>query len=84
MTLGPGDMLAVFTDGLTEVGRSRREMLDIDGVAALLEQSAMPKKPGSAGAMAEFLAQSLILGVDAAAADGVSRDDVCLLVGVAE
>ena len=84
MTLGSGDMLAVFTDGLTEVGRSRREMLDIDGVAALLEQVTIPEKTGNAVTIAEFVAQSLILGVDAAAADGVSRDDVCLLVGVVE
>lgn len=84
MTLEPGDVLAVFTDGLTEVGRSRREMLDIDGVAALLGQATFSEETGSAVTMAELVAQSLILGVDAAAADGVSRDDVCLLVGVVE
>ena len=82
--LGPGDALAVFTDGLTEVGISRLAMLGIDGVAALLEHVMLPEEAVSLEAMAEHLARSLIAGVDAAAIGGVMRDDVCLLVGVVD
>ena len=84
ITLEPGDALAVFTDGLTEVGISRLAMLGIDGVAALLEHVRLPGEAVSLEAMAEHLARSLIAGVDAAAAGGVMRDDVCLLVGVVD
>jgi hypothetical protein len=31
--LAPGDAVAIFTDGLTEVGPSRRELFGVDGVA---------------------------------------------------
>ena len=71
-TLSPGDAVAVYTDGLTEVGLSRKAMLGVDGVAALLE---------APFTTAEELASRLIAGVkvfDEAAA----RDDLCLLVGV--
>jgi len=84
VALAPRDALAVFTDGLTEVGRSRREMLGVEGVAALLERVAVPEEGGGAQSVAEGLASALIAGVDAAARDGVTRDDVCLLVGVVE
>jgi PAS domain S-box-containing protein len=84
ITLEPGDALAVFTDGLTEVGGSRLTMLGIDGVAAILEHVVLPAEAMSLEGKAEHLARSLIVGVDAAAAGGVMRDDVCLLVGVVE
>lgn len=84
VALGPGDAVAVFTDGLTEVGGSRTEMLGVDGVAALLERAAVPDGADGAAAVAEHFALSLIAGVDAAAQGGVMRDDVCLLVGVVE
>ena len=84
VALGPGDAVAIFTDGLTEVGRSRREMLDIEGVADVLARSVIPAEAGSAEAVAEHLARGLIGGVDAAARGGVVRDDMCLLVGVVE
>ncbi len=84
VALGPGDAVAVFTDGLTEVGRSRQEMLAVEGVAALLARSNVTEGADGAETRAERLALSLIAGVDAAAQGGVTRDDVCLLVGVAE
>ena len=82
--LTPGDAVAVFTDGLTEVGRTRREMLGVAGVASLLENLPPPEPADSAEAAANYLARGLIAGVDAAAQNGVVRDDVCLLLAVVE
>lgn len=84
VALGPGDALAVFTDGLTEVGRSRTEMLGVEGVADLLVGVVVPEETDGAEAVAEHLTLRLIAGVDAAAEGGVTRDDVCLLVGVVD
>ncbi|MGI4788195.1 MAG: PAS domain-containing protein [Janthinobacterium lividum] len=84
ISLNPGDILAVFTDGLTEVGKTRREMLGVEGVAALLQEFVVPAEADSAASIAEHLTSALIAGVDAVAASGVTRDDVCLLVGVVE
>lgn len=84
VALESGDTLAVFTDGLTEVGRSRTELLGIEGVAGLLGRCVVGAQADSAGSMAEHMTRSLIAGVDAAAAGGFTRDDVCLLVGVVE
>jgi len=84
VALGPGDAVAVFTDGLTEVGGSRLEMLGVQGVAGLLERSILPAEAGDAGSLAEHLVRGLMAGVDGAAKGGVTRDDVCLLVGVVE
>ena len=39
LTLAPGDALAIFSDGLTEVGLSRTTMLGAEGVTALFEKS---------------------------------------------
>ncbi len=71
-----GDVLALFTDGLTEAGPSRTALLGGDGVAALL------REPHGRGG-AQGVVSRLIAGVDAYAQDGL-RDDVCLLVGVVE
>ncbi|MEO7716218.1 MAG: SpoIIE family protein phosphatase [Capsulimonas sp.] len=71
-----GDVLAVFTDGLTEVGPTRSEMLGVSGVSALLQGS---KLTGDS----EALVRSLIDEVNAFARGGV-RDDQCLLVGAIE
>lgn len=76
VVLHSGDILTLFTDGLTEAGPSRREMLEIEGVAELL--SAAPDGLG-----ANAIAASLIAGVDSLARDAI-RDDVCLLIGVVQ
>ena len=76
VSLLPGDALALFTDGLTEAGPNRRELLGVEGVTALLAGRE------TIGEDAEALMVRLIEGVDDYARGGV-RDDVCLLVGVA-
>ncbi len=78
--LCPGDGVALFTDGLTEAGPSRANMLELEGIAALLAQDLAPAE--DAAAQAEALTLSLIDSVDRFAESGV-RDDVCLLVAVA-
>ena len=82
--LHPGDALAIFSDGITEVGPSRLAMLGIEGVAALLEKPVAAERELPPEEVAESLAVRLIAGVDAAAADGVTRDDMCLLVAVVQ
>ena len=74
VVLEPGDVLALYTDGLTEAGPSRTELLTSDGVAALLAQ----QKNGESAA---GIVSQLIAGVEAYARNGI-RDDQCLLVGV--
>ena len=74
----PGDLLALFTDGLTEAGPNRRELLGIEGVAALLRVAC---QEGNCAAAA--VAERLVSSVDAVA-QGVVGDDVCLLVGVVQ
>jgi len=74
ITLERGDVLALFTDGLTEAGPTRSALLGGDGVARLLR--------GQAGRTdAREIVTRLIAGVDDYAQSGI-RDDVCLLVGV--
>ncbi len=66
VTLEPGDVLAVFTDGLTEAGPSRTALLTGEGVAALLR--------GQGGReSAQAVVSSLIAGVDAYAEGGSSH-----------
>ena len=83
ITLRLGDALAVFTDGLTEVGPTRTAMLGINGVASILAGAAAAEG-SSAETISERVALSLISGVDAAARNGVMRDDMCLLVAAVE
>ena len=79
--LEPSDVLALFTDGLTEAGPSRTALLTGDGVAALLGQiaSSGPGYPADA----EAVVTHLISGVNDYAQAGI-RDDQCLLVAVAD
>ncbi len=82
--LRPGDALAIFSDGMTEVGPRRTQMLGIEGVTALFAEAVQGQDTDSAQGMAEHLVRRLVAGVDTAAQGGVMRDDVCLLVAVAE
>jgi len=78
--LAPGDVLAIFTDGLTEVGPSRREMLGVEGIITLLAQAPMEAK--DAAQQADTIVRQLVAGVETASHGGVPRDDMCVLVGV--
>lgn len=82
--LEAGDALAVFSDGLTEVGKTRLTMLGVEGVVALFGQPVLSETVLSAAEMAERLTTQVIGGVDKAAQGGVARDDVVLLVAVVE
>lgn len=82
VTLAWGDVLAVFTDGLTECGASRRDMFGVEGVSALLMQPPAPGETESAKMLAEAMTARLVAAVEAASRGGVARDDMCLLVGV--
>ena len=86
VAMQPGDTLAIFTDGLTEAGPNRRQLLQIGGVAEQLTAAIYDVRSRSeddtapdAGAVAD----ALIDRVQTYAADGV-RDDICLLLGVVE
>lgn len=77
--LAHGDVLALFTDGLTEVGPNRKDFLEIEGVTRVLKQAC---------AGTDYLGDPhvvvgrVVAAVDAFGQGGV-RDDVALLVGVA-
>ena len=73
-----GDVLALFTDGLTEVGPSRKFQLEIEGVSDILRDCLS----GEAGEVAspQTVVDCLISGVDDFGRGG-SRDDIALLVG---
>lgn len=83
VTLGRGDTLAIFSDGVTEVGPSRLNMLGIEGVSALLSKAPPEELTWHVERRAEAVVQRVIAGVNAAALNGVTRDDVCLLVAIA-
>jgi PAS domain S-box-containing protein len=81
-----GDAFAVFTDGLTEIGPTRRDLLELQGVKALFQKSANDSARRrlrllAAAPMAEGIVARLIAGVDDYAQGGL-RDDIALLVGV--
>jgi serine phosphatase RsbU (regulator of sigma subunit) len=88
ITLAPHDVLVVFTDGLTESGPTREDILEVAGIRAFLERH-VAEEYGRAGAArtaertAKLLASRLLRSVDEYAGEGV-RDDICLLVAVVE
>ena len=72
-SLMPGDSLAIYTDGMSEAGRGRHDLLGVPGVAALVATA-----PLEAAAQVSHL----VSGMNAHA-EGNLHDDVCLLVAVA-
>ena len=72
VTLSPGDRLLLYTDGLTEAGPDRLHLLGTDGLIRLFEaQAGQP----------DLEAAALGVVADAQAfAEGVFRDDVCVLL----
>jgi PAS domain S-box-containing protein len=76
--LASGDALALFTDGLTEAGPSRKDLLQVEGVLSIFRGSA-----ANASAASE-ITERMIEGVTTAATAAGMRDDVCLLVACVE
>lgn len=83
VTLAPGDALAIYTDGLTDMGPSRGQMLREDGVTELFRGPTSDLDGASAQRTAELLASRLTEAVDAQGPENVP-DDLCVLVAVTE
>jgi PAS domain S-box-containing protein len=81
--LSLGDMLVMFTDGLTDIGDRFDDLLGTVGVAGLLrEQGAVVNALAlEAAEAAEVLMTHVLHG---ALSRGTVRDDLCLLVACAE
>jgi|GEM_PF-6104436 PAS domain S-box-containing protein len=72
--LAKGDVITIFSDGLTEAGPSREEMLLADGVAQLLEQQAGIDDPAA-------IIHNIMTAVDSHRGL-VASDDQCFLAAV--
>jgi len=82
--LSSGDVLALFTDGITECGVNRQQMLGIEGVEELLQPPFTSAEAASIVLLSEAATLRLVEGVEKASRGGVSKDDVCILVAVVE
>ena len=72
-------MLAVFTDGMTDVGPSRRNLLGISGVADLFRECCAVNQRQATNA--QTIMDRLIAGIEAYGNNDM-HDDIALLVGV--
>jgi len=75
VTLAEGDILVLYTDGISEAGFDRRSMLGTAGLARIVRSRA-------GGATVSDLVQRIIVDVDAFSFSPL-RDDACLLVAKA-
>ncbi len=73
-SLSAGDSLAIYTDGISEAGRGKNNLLGVGGIAELVACA-----PSGAGAQVSHL----VSGMNAHAEYNL-HDDVCLLVAVAQ
>jgi hypothetical protein len=76
--LACGDVLALFTDGLTEAGPSRKDLLGVPGVTSIFWNSAQN------ASSADQIKARMMEGVAALATATGIRDDVCLLIACVE
>ncbi len=76
--LAPGDVIALFTDGLTEAGRNRKDLLGVPGVSAVFREST------DQADSAEEIVVRMIVGVEERVTPGGIRDDACLLIACVE
>ena len=74
LLLVPGDAFALYTDGLTEAGPNRIDLLGVQGLAALMADDART---------AREIADHIVHGAEDYS-KGEFRDDVCLLVGIVQ
>jgi PAS domain S-box-containing protein len=72
--LSAGDVVALFTDGMTEVGRNRKKLLEIGGLSSIFSTI---KKKNEHDIIRELITETEIF------AGGASnlRDDIALLIG---
>jgi PAS domain S-box-containing protein len=91
ISLNSGDVVALFTDGLTEAGPERMRLLGIDGVSRLFANSVASLgrqtttvSENTASAIAASIVTSLVADIEqyAGGADAL-RDDIVLLVLIA-
>lgn len=73
--LSAGDVMAFFTDGLTEAGVRRAEMLEIEGVEEIFRAST----DDSSASPRQIVSRMMTAVIDRVTPAGL-RDDVCLLV----
>jgi len=97
--LEPGDVLALFTDGMTEIGPNRKTLLEVEGLQELFVQSCIQASeaavaaglptPASesrhaAAAFASSVRDALIARVESYAGGAIGiRDDIALAIAVA-
>ena len=74
------DVLAVFTDGLTEAGASRKEFLEIEGVTAIFKDAVHHVSKRSPNAAPSDIISRMMEQVTEIVTTSGIRDDVCLLV----
>jgi PAS domain S-box-containing protein len=84
VTLANGDVLALFTDGLTEAGLNRKCLLGVPGVTAIFRRATerapvCPNCPSVREVTARVMA-----AVEELATPAGLRDDICLLVARVE
>ena len=73
LPLRAGDAFVLYTDGITESGPTRTELLGVSGLISLLVEGSQT---------ASALLKDIIAGASEHA-NGVFLDDVCMLVGIA-
>ena len=86
VALEGGDVLALFTDGFTEAGPNRRELLGVEGVAELLREAisqCRTKGTNDSSTDADTILRHVLAGVEQHAG-GIEalRDDIALLITV--
>lgn len=83
VSLLPGDVLALFTDGLTEAGTSRKDMLGVPGMVRIFQTSVSGGAAQEPSTAADITAR-VMREVEREATPAGIRDDVCLLVACVE
>ena len=79
ITLAPGDVIALFTDGLTEAGQQRKDMLGVTGIARIFHES-MENLVSQHPVDCQQITARMMRSVEREATPAGIRDDICLLV----